>query len=128
LALTRWESFSRQAPPEFATFVFALVLPVSLLSHLSRDSVVPQTPDGAGLAPPPADRAARRAALFRETPAETIQRVMLGTAWSLQPERIDRLVPLAKLCMRHLLEPNDTLIRRARPSWLASPTISPSPS
>ncbi|ODR94827.1 hypothetical protein AUC69_03210 [Methyloceanibacter superfactus] len=86
-----------------------MVLPVSLLSHLSRDSVVPQTPDGAGLAPPPADRAARRAALFRETPAETIQRVMLGTAWSLQPERIDRLVPLAKLCMRHLLEPNDTL-------------------
>ncbi|HUU67072.1 MAG TPA: leucyl/phenylalanyl-tRNA--protein transferase [Methyloceanibacter sp.] len=52
---------------------------------------------------------ARRDALFRETLAERLQRVALGAAWSLQPERIDRLVPLAQLCMRHLLEPDDTL-------------------
>ncbi|HLL29312.1 MAG TPA: leucyl/phenylalanyl-tRNA--protein transferase [Xanthobacteraceae bacterium] len=32
--------------------------------------------------------AARRAALFRETPAERIERVLLGTAWALQPRRL----------------------------------------
>lgn len=64
---------------------------------------------GAGLAPPPADRVARRDALFRETLAERLQRMVLGTAWSLQPKRIGRLVPLAQLCIRHLLEPDDTL-------------------
>jgi len=88
---------------------FALVLPVSLLSHLPRDAVAPEPPHGVRLAPPPTDRMARRDALFRETLAERLQRVALGAAWSLQPERIDRLVPLAQLCMRHLLEPDDTL-------------------
>ncbi len=38
-----------------------------------------------------------RAALFRETPRETLQRIALGTVWSLMPRRITRLWPLAKV-------------------------------
>jgi len=75
-------------------------------------SVLSPLPEGALIGPdvaPQADRQARRDALFQETLAETLQRVVLGTAWSLQPERIDRLVPLAKLSIAHLFEPSDKL-------------------
>ena len=75
-------------------------------------SVLSPLPEGALIGPdvaPQADRQARRDALFQETLAETLQRVVPGTAWSLQPERIDRLVPLAKLSIAHLFEPSDKL-------------------
>jgi len=64
---------------------------------------------GAASAPPLPDRAERRDALFRETLSERLQRVVLGTAWSLQPKRLDRLVPLARLCVAHLFQPNNVL-------------------
>ncbi len=75
-------------------------------------SVLSPLPDGALIGPdvaPSADRQARRDALFQETLAETLQRVVLGAAWSLQPKRIDRLVPLAKLSIAHIFESSDAL-------------------
>lgn len=86
-----------------------MVLPVPLLNHLPREVVAPEPSVGERFAPPPSDRLARRDALFRETPLETLQRVVLGTAWSLQPKRIDRLLPLVQLATAHLLEPDDAL-------------------
>jgi leucyl/phenylalanyl-tRNA---protein transferase len=75
-------------------------------------SVLSPLPGGALIAPdaaPPTDRQARRDALFQETFTETLQRIALGTAWSLQPKRIDRLLPLAKLSIAHIFEPSDVL-------------------
>jgi leucyl/phenylalanyl-tRNA--protein transferase len=54
-------------------------------------------------------RAARRAALFRESPLETIERWVLGVAWGLMPERIGGLLDLAKLCFEELLAPDYAL-------------------
>ena len=76
---------------------------MSVLSPFPGDALI-----GPGAAPRP-DRVARREVLFRETLPETLQRVLLGTAWSLHPKRIDRLLPLAKLSLAHLLEPSDAL-------------------
>jgi len=39
----------------------------------------------------------RRAALFRETPFESCERIALGMAWALRSRRIGNLVPLARL-------------------------------
>jgi leucyl/phenylalanyl-tRNA--protein transferase len=39
----------------------------------------------------------RRAALFRETPVETLERWMLGTAWAMKPERIAGVPTLARI-------------------------------
>jgi leucyl/phenylalanyl-tRNA--protein transferase len=64
---------------------FALELPVSLPSPVSRE------------------------VLFRETLVEKLQRVVLGTAWSLKRERIDRLLPLARLSVARLFKPNNKL-------------------
>jgi leucyl/phenylalanyl-tRNA---protein transferase len=86
-----------------------LVSPVPLLNKLPRKAAALEPSAGESRAQPLPDRLARRDALFRETPLETLQRVVLGTAWSLRPKRIDRLLPLARLCLRHLLEPNDRL-------------------
>ncbi len=80
-----------------------------LPSHLPREAVAPAPSSGASLASPAPDQLARRAALFCETPLETLKRVALGTAWSLQPKRIDRLVPLVRLSIAHLLEPDHGL-------------------
>ena len=76
---------------------------MSVLSPFPGDALI-----GPGVAPRP-DRVARREVLFRETLPETLQRVLLGTAWSLHPKRIDRLLPLAKLSLAHLLEPSNAL-------------------
>jgi leucyl/phenylalanyl-tRNA--protein transferase len=81
-----------------------LELPVSLLSHVPGDGLI--SPE---LAPPPDSLQRRRDALFRETPAEMLQRIVLGTIWSLQPKRIDRLLPLARLSIAHVFEPDDAL-------------------
>lgn len=53
--------------------------------------------------------ASLRAALFTETAAETAQRVLLGTFWSLRPKRLGNLVPLAKLWLSDLVNPNSEL-------------------
>ncbi|MGH6734866.1 MAG: leucyl/phenylalanyl-tRNA--protein transferase [Methyloceanibacter sp.] len=68
-------------------------------------------PDDALIGPElaPQDLQARRDALFRETVAETLQRIALGAVWSLQPKRLDRLPALARLSIAHLLDPDDAL-------------------
>ena len=49
--------------------------------------------------------AQRRAALFRETALETIERWALGSAWALKPGRIGGLPTLAKLWLTDLIAP-----------------------
>lgn len=44
----------------------------------------------------------RREALFRETPLETLQRWILGTAWTLKPSRISGLPALARMWLLDL--------------------------
>ncbi len=63
-------------------------------------------------------RAARRAALFRETPFQTLERWMLGTAWALKPSRIAGLPALGRMWFadlaareRSLPHPNHALDR-----------------
>ena len=46
--------------------------------------------------------ASRRAALFHETRAEALRRCVLGTAWALRPQRIARLLPIARVTIAHL--------------------------
>jgi leucyl/phenylalanyl-tRNA--protein transferase len=60
----------------------------------------------AGLAGP---RIERRNALFRETPIETLERIALGTVWTLQPQRISGLPALARLCLTDLVAPRSEL-------------------
>ncbi len=50
-----------------------------------------------------------RETLFHETIVEKFQRVVLGTAWSPKPQRIDRLLPLARLSLARLFKSNKTL-------------------
>ena len=54
-------------------------------------------------------RAARRDALFRETPFETLQRWTLGTAWALKPERIGAMPALAWLWAADMVAPDRRL-------------------
>ena len=49
------------------------------------------------------DIADRRAALFRESAAERLERWALGTAWALKPQRIGSLPPLARLLVQDAL-------------------------
>jgi leucyl/phenylalanyl-tRNA---protein transferase len=60
----------------------------------------------------PSDVAARRAELFRETPAERLERWVLGTAWALKPSRIAGLPALAWMGLSDLV---------ARPIGLPDP-------
>jgi leucyl/phenylalanyl-tRNA--protein transferase len=59
--------------------------------------------DRVTLAPLAAPVADRRAALFRESTVEMLQRWALGTAWALTPKRIAGLPNLAKLCFEELM-------------------------
>jgi leucyl/phenylalanyl-tRNA--protein transferase len=52
---------------------------------------------------------ARRAALFRETPGEVLERWALGTAWALQPKRIGNLPALGALWAANLVHPRRAL-------------------
>src|SRR5690606_32904185 len=45
----------------------------------------------------------RRDELFRETPFETAERVVLGTAWALKPRRIHHIPPKLKLWLREMV-------------------------
>jgi leucyl/phenylalanyl-tRNA--protein transferase len=64
-------------------------------------------------APAPANQRAeiadRRDALFRETAWQKCQRVALGTAWSLLPTRIGKLLPLTRLWLSDLVAPRKDL-------------------
>ena len=51
----------------------------------------------------------RRAALFRESPFEMAERLILGLAWALMPSRIAGVPRLAKLCFDELLAPDYAL-------------------
>jgi leucyl/phenylalanyl-tRNA---protein transferase len=54
---------------------------------------------------PSAETLARRDALFRETPIETLRRWALGTAWTLKPDRIGTLPALVRLWAEDLVAP-----------------------
>jgi leucyl/phenylalanyl-tRNA---protein transferase len=54
-------------------------------------------------------RAARRAALFRESPRDMLQRWGLGLAWALVPSRIGGLPQLMRLCFDEALAPDYAL-------------------
>ena len=60
------------------------------------------------------ERADRRAALFRESLPEVAERLLLGLAWALMPNRIAGLPGLAKLCFDELLAPDYALPDPAR--------------
>ncbi len=51
----------------------------------------------------------KRSALFRETPFEACERVVLGTAWALRLKRVLRLLPLARLWLLSLFTPRRAL-------------------
>jgi leucyl/phenylalanyl-tRNA--protein transferase len=51
----------------------------------------------------------RRAALFRESPADVAERWALGLAWGLMPARIGGLPNLARLCLAEFLAPDYAL-------------------
>lgn len=68
------------------------------------------------------DVAARRAALFRESGAETLRRWTLGAAWALRPGRAAGLPALARLWLKDLVNPSsglpDPRAALARPAGL----------
>jgi leucyl/phenylalanyl-tRNA--protein transferase len=69
---------------------------------------MPAQPD-AFVQPSREEVAARRAALFRETWRERLERWLLGTAWALKPNRIDALPALARLWISDLVAPQRDL-------------------
>lgn len=80
-------------------------------------------PDASPHAPPSIATLARRAALFRETPAATLRRWVLGTAYALKPARIGGLPALARLWLHDTLAagrlPPDPERTLAKPPGLA---------
>lgn len=60
------------------------------------------------------ERADCRAALFRESLPDVAERLLLGLAWALMPNRIAGLPGLAKLCFDELLAPDYALPDPAR--------------
>jgi leucyl/phenylalanyl-tRNA---protein transferase len=77
---------------------------MSLLSPLARDKALAETAAMPAAYFQQRARSEGRDAMFRETLLETCQRIALGTAWSLKPKRIFRLLPLARLWAWHLLD------------------------
>ena len=55
------------------------------------------------------DRESLRDEIFRESPLQICERVLLGTVWSLMPKRIGNLLPLARLWLAELLDPKPGL-------------------
>ena len=53
--------------------------------------------------------AGRRAALFRESPADMLERWALALAWGLVPARIGGVPNLARMCLREFLAPDYAL-------------------
>jgi leucyl/phenylalanyl-tRNA--protein transferase len=58
---------------------------------------------------PDVDEAARRDALFKETPIETARRWTLGSAWALRPHRLHVLPALGRTWLSELVRPPRTL-------------------
>jgi len=56
-----------------------------------------------------AGRAARRAALFRESPIAVIERWALGLAWAMSPKRVRGVPNLVGLCFDEFLAPDHAL-------------------
>jgi leucyl/phenylalanyl-tRNA--protein transferase len=59
---------------------------------MTSPSIIPAIPD----------TATRRAELFRETPRDVAERIMLGLAWSMKPKRIGALPGVARVWLRDL--------------------------
>lgn len=55
------------------------------------------------------DISAVRTALFRESPLETLERIALGVAWALKPQRAANLAPFARLWAKDLVAPDKGL-------------------
>jgi leucyl/phenylalanyl-tRNA--protein transferase len=53
--------------------------------------------------------AQRRAALFRESPVETLERWVLGAAWALKPNRVGGLPALGRMWLADLMAPSHEL-------------------
>lgn len=53
--------------------------------------------------------AARRRALFRERPQDTVRRLALGSVWALRPKRIAGLPGLAMMQMSHWIAPDEAV-------------------
>jgi hypothetical protein len=47
----------------------------------------------------------RREQLFRESLLDRCERVLFGAVWSLHPKRIEKLLPLARVWIREIFEP-----------------------
>jgi leucyl/phenylalanyl-tRNA--protein transferase len=66
--------------------------------------------------------AQRRAALFHETPMETLERWALGTAWALKPSRVGGLPTLGRMWLADLMAPSrelpDPEVTAAQPAGL----------
>ena len=58
---------------------------------------------------PVAPTASRRAALFRESPSDMVERWLLGLAWALSPKRAAGIPNLARLCFDEFLAPDYAL-------------------
>jgi len=80
-----------------------------LLSPLAHNATPGETAANPAACPHQPAGSDQRDVLFRETLLERCQRIALGTAWSLQPKRILRLLPLARLWAAHLLDPDREL-------------------
>jgi leucyl/phenylalanyl-tRNA--protein transferase len=57
----------------------------------------------------PPDAADRRAELFRETPREIVERLVLGAAWAMTPKRIGGLPGVTQMLARDFLARDDAL-------------------
>ncbi|HMN51742.1 MAG TPA: leucyl/phenylalanyl-tRNA--protein transferase [Xanthobacteraceae bacterium] len=54
------------------------------------------------IVPPIPDAAARREALFRETPRDIAERIALGLAWAMHPKRVRAIPAVARVWLRDL--------------------------
>ena len=77
--------------------------------ELIARSVPPAQAESSRAEPARGAATSKRAVLFRETPLETLERVMLGMAWALKPSRLDRLAPLARMWVAGLAGANNDL-------------------
>jgi hypothetical protein len=80
-------------------------MPVFKFSSLSRGALAATGAASVG-ASLPQGHPDRRKALFREILAEKCERIALGAVWSLQPKRVDRILPLARHFVSYFLEPD----------------------
>jgi leucyl/phenylalanyl-tRNA---protein transferase len=73
---------------------------------IRKSKIATPVPDAQTASAPPVAASARRAALFRETPTETVRRWTLGTLYALRPPRLSGLPALARLWLADLMAPD----------------------